>query len=107
MNTIGVSLFPTFPPSLIEQVVLYPGFCVRRNFRWEDLPRTVKVYSEMRLFDGSGWCPTEGEDAYTRLGVAPGRRAMAVVRPDRYVGAMAELGDVGTVASHLARFVKR
>ena len=61
----------------------------------------------MRLFDGSGSDLAQGEDAYTRFGVAPDRGAMAVVRPDGYVGIMAELGDVARVESYLARFVKR
>lgn len=65
------------------------------------------MYSEMRLFDGSGSDLAQGEDAYTRFGVAPDRGAMAVVRPDGYVGIMAELGDVARVESYLARFVKR
>ncbi|KAL4778622.1 FAD binding domain-containing protein [Aspergillus varians] len=102
LNTIGGTLLPAFPPSLIEQVVLYPGLRGRRPFRWEDLPRTVKVYSEMRLFDGS-----KEEDAYARFGVAPDRGAMAVVRPDGYVGVVVDLGDVDRVESYLARVVKR
>lgn len=61
----------------------------------------------MRLFDGSGSGLAEGEDAYTLFGVAPDRGAMAVVRPDGYVGLMAELGDVARVECYLARFVKR
>ncbi|KUM64000.1 hypothetical protein ACN42_g3119 [Penicillium freii] len=107
LKTIGGTLIPTFSPPLIEQVILYPGLCIYRHFRWEDLPRTVRVYSEMRLFDGSGSDLAQGEDAYTRFGVAPDRGAMAVVRPDGYVGIVAELGDVARVESYLARFVKR
>lgn len=61
----------------------------------------------MRLFDGSGSGLAEGEDAYTLFGVAPDRGGMAVVRPDGYVGLMAELGDVARVECYLARFVKR
>ncbi|KAJ5933078.1 hypothetical protein N7516_007567 [Penicillium verrucosum] len=86
LNTIGETLLPTFPPSLIEQVILYPGLRVRRHFCWEDLPRTVKVYSEMRLFDGSGSGLAEGEDAYTLFGVAPDRGLW------RWCGLMGMLG---------------
>jgi phenol 2-monooxygenase len=46
----------------------------------------VREEAEMRFYNG-----TELEDAYSVYGVNPERGAVAVVRPDGYIGMIAEL----------------
>lgn len=93
-------LLPSFPPSLVEQVILYPR--LHREFRWEDMPGVVKYHSEMRFYNG---CVPS--DAYNLFGVDPDKGALAVVRPDGYVGAVAQLEDVDRVEKYLARCLRR
>lgn len=87
-------------PSLVEQVVLYPR--LQRQFNWEDIPSEIKHHSEMRFY--KGWDPI---DAYEFFGVDPNQGALVVVRPDGYVGAIAQLGDVGRIDEYLGRCVTR
>jgi len=43
----------------------------------------------------------EKEDAYGVYGVIPEKGAVAIVRPDGYIGVVAELGDVKRVEGYL------
>jgi phenol 2-monooxygenase len=52
----------------------------------------------MRFYNG-----TELEDAYKVYGVDPKKGAVAVVRPDGYIGTIAELKD----AERIGEFLKR
>ncbi|OJJ85149.1 putative phenol monooxygenase [Aspergillus glaucus CBS 516.65] len=90
LTTLGSSIIPRFPPSVIEQVVLHPR--LSRDFTWRDVPRELKQYSEMQFYNGY-----EKEDVYGVFGVDPEKGAVAVVRPDGYIGVVAELGDVKRV----------
>jgi phenol 2-monooxygenase len=56
----------------------------------------VKVEGEMRFYNG-----TELEDAYRVYGVSRVRGAIAVVRPDGHVGAIAELKDTERLRNYL------
>lgn len=56
------------------------------------MPRELKQYSEMQFYNGY-----EKEDVYGVFGVDPEKGAVAVVRPDGYIGVVAELGDVKRV----------
>lgn len=66
------------------------------TFVWEDIPDVVKVESEMRFYNG-----TELEDAYKTYGVGPDKGALAVVRPDGYIGIIAKLKDTERVRTYL------
>jgi phenol 2-monooxygenase len=94
LSTIGSSLLPPFPQSLIEQVVVHPRLA--RSFEWKDLPVVLKQHSEMRFYSGY-----EIEDVYGIYGVDPAQGALAVVRPDGYVGVIARLDDLGRVERYL------
>lgn len=94
LTTLGSSIIPRFPKSIIEQVVLHP--CLSRDFTWRDVPRELKQHSEMRFYSGY-----EIDDAYQIYGVDAAEGALAVVRPDGYVGVVAELGDVKRVERYL------
>ncbi|KAL5363873.1 putative efflux pump antibiotic resistance protein [Aspergillus floccosus] len=85
--TLGSSVLPRFPASLIEQVVVHPR--LSKSFTWRDVPRELKTHSEMRFHSGY-----EMDDVYQIYGVDPGQGALAVIRPDGYVGMIAALDDV-------------
>lgn len=49
---------------------------------------------------------TELEDAYTVYGVDRKKGAITVVRPDGYIGTIAELGDMERVEAFLRRCLR-
>ena len=79
---------------------MHPGLPSRFNFN--ALPSRVKQYSEMSFFDGS-----KIDDAYKMFGVDIKRGALAVVRPDGYVGIIGRLEDVGRIDTYLQMCVQR
>ncbi|KAF7715380.1 Phenol hydroxylase [Penicillium ucsense] len=91
-------IIKNFPPSIIEQVVIHPH--LSRSFMWNDIPHEVKKHSEMSFYSGQ-----EIEDVYATYGVDPARGALAVVRPDGYVGTIAELADVTRVDTFLSSLI--
>jgi phenol 2-monooxygenase len=60
-----------------------------------DLPDVVKAQAEMRFYNG-----TELEDVYKVYGVDPKKGAVTVIRPDGYVGIVAELKDTSSVHAY-------
>jgi hypothetical protein len=48
----------------------------------------------------------EMDDVYGIYGVNPEKGAVAVIRPDGYVGVVAELADVGRVATFLEKCIR-
>ncbi|KAF5865391.1 hypothetical protein ETB97_004208 [Aspergillus alliaceus] len=90
LTSLGVSILPHFPASTVEQVVIYPR--LGKTFTWRDVPHELKKHSEMRFHSGY-----ELDDVYKIYGVDPSRGALAVVRPDGYVGMIAALEDVSHV----------
>jgi hypothetical protein len=84
---------------VIEQVVIHP--CLSADFIWQDIPCEVKKHSEMSFYSGY-----EMDDVYGIYGVDPERGAVAVVRPDGYVGVIAELADVERVDGYLKKCVR-
>lgn len=88
-----------FPDSLIESIIVHPR--VEREFEWDDIPGCVKQHAEMSFYDGY-----ELEDAYGIYGVDPSKGALAVVRPDGYVGIVAQLEDLSRVEEYLRRCIR-
>jgi phenol 2-monooxygenase len=84
------TILTQFPAGIIESVVLHP--LESNTFVWSDIPKAVKTNSEMRFYNG-----TELEHAYKIYGVDPKKGAIAVVRPDGYIGTIAELKDIERV----------
>jgi hypothetical protein len=66
------------------------------TFTWRDLPAALKERSEMRFYSGCAL-----DDVYAVYGVAEDEGAIAVVRPDGYVGVVAALDDVKAVEGYL------
>lgn len=69
---------------------------------WRDLPREIKEHSEMRFYSGYEL----SDDVYAVYGAEESEGALAVVRPDGYIGAVAALDDVESVKGFLARCVR-
>lgn len=92
------ALIPRFPKWILEQVVLHPR--LSKDFVRNEITREVKQYSEMSFYSGY-----ELEDVYGIYGVDPNEGALAVVRPDGYVGVVAALGDVKRVETYLQSLI--
>lgn len=88
-----------FPRSVLEQVVVHPH--LSKNFTWDDIPKEVKQYSEMSFYSGD-----ELDDVYAIYGVDPTQGSLAVVRPDGYIGVVAELQDVERVWAYLETLIR-
>ena len=99
LTALGSKVIPRFPQSLIEQVVVHPS--LSRDFMWQDLPCELKLHSEMRFYSGY-----EMDDVYKIYGVDSDKGAIAVVRPDGYVGVTATLDDVQRIEKFLERCLK-
>lgn len=84
---------------MLEQVVVHPR--VSKEFMWNDIPREIKQYSEMSFYSGY-----EMDDVYGIYGVDPTEGALAVVRPDGYIGVIASLSDVKRVESYLETLIR-
>ncbi|KAL2830309.1 FAD binding domain-containing protein [Aspergillus cavernicola] len=100
LKTLGTSIIPQFPPSIIEQVVIHPR--LDKDFMWKDIPSELKERSEMRFY--SGYALTD--DVYAIYGVDPSQGALAVVRPDGYIGTVAALDDAERVEGYLRRCIR-
>ncbi|KAJ6008750.1 hypothetical protein N7522_003766 [Penicillium canescens] len=87
-----------FPKSVVEQVVIHPR--LSREFMWNDIPREVKEHSEMAFYSGY-----EMDDVYGIYGVNPAAGAVAVVRPDGYIGIIVSLSDVELAQSYLETLI--
>jgi phenol 2-monooxygenase len=88
-----------FPASTIEQIVLHPR--LHRAFEWDDIPACVKQAAEMRFYDGSAL-----DDAYNIYGVDSAHGALAVIRPDGYVGIVSQLRDVSRLEQYLTACIR-
>ncbi|PWY90296.1 phenol monooxygenase [Aspergillus sclerotioniger CBS 115572] len=108
LNAQGVSaralhnvaaLLGEFPAEVIEQIVVHPR--LPSDFEWNNIPACVKEQAEMRFYNGH-----DLEDTYAIYGVDPGQGALVVVRPDGYVGMVAQLCNVGHVKEYLSRCIK-
>ncbi|KKK14523.1 hypothetical protein AOCH_004926 [Aspergillus ochraceoroseus] len=93
------SVLQRFPASIIEQVVIHPR--LSREFTWKDVPHELKQHSEMRFYSGY-----EIDDVYSTYGVDHSHGAIAVVRPDGYIGTIAALDDVKRVEQYLQQCIR-
>lgn len=88
-----------FPNSLIEQVVIHPRLST--DFTWKDVPSELKLHSEMSFYSGY-----ELDDVYGDYGVDPARGAAAIVRPDGYIGVIAELHDINRLGTYVEKCIR-
>lgn len=68
---------------------------------WGDIPKAVKEHSEMSFYSGY-----EMDDVYGIYGVDPEKGAVAIVRPDGYIGIVAPLTNIKRVQRYLAALVR-
>lgn len=95
VNRVCLDVLPTFPSGTVELVVLHPFS--ERQFEWADIPKPIKEHAEMR-FHG----PVD-MNLYRTYGIEADAGALAVVRPDGYVGAVLSLPNPGGVDEYLSR----
>ncbi|KAJ5166264.1 uncharacterized protein N7482_005045 [Penicillium canariense] len=89
-----------FPQSVLEQVVIHPR--LSREFMWNDIPHEVKQHAEMSFYSGY-----EMDDVYGIYGVDPAKGALAVVRPDGYIGIISDLANVKRIENYLSGVIRR
>lgn len=68
---------------------------------WHDIPQEVKKQSEMLFYSGY-----ELDDVYDVYGVVTNQGALAVVRPDGYIGVVATLEDVDRLERYLEILIR-
>lgn len=69
---------------------------------WKDIPKELKEHSEMRFYSGYSL----SDDVYSTYGVDEQQGALAVVRPDGYIGTIAALDNVQRVEDYLRRCIR-
>ncbi|KAL4904606.1 hypothetical protein BDW74DRAFT_185522 [Aspergillus multicolor] len=126
LTTLSENTISSFPDGTVEQVVIHPRLTATSNgangingtngsndisrapaypydtFTWRDLPSALKERSEMRFYSGIAL-----DDVFSTYGVDENQGAIAVVRPDGYVGVVAALDDVKTVEGYLDGLLRK
>ncbi|KAI5297994.1 hypothetical protein KEM55_003964 [Ascosphaera atra] len=97
LESINSEVITAFPTGLLELVVLHPS--LGRRFDWHEVSPVIKKRAEM-TFHG----PLE--DAYEKYGVSAEKGALAVVRPDGYVGIVSQLEGTAKIREYLARCIR-
>ncbi|KAI5306681.1 hypothetical protein KEM56_007664 [Ascosphaera pollenicola] len=95
---ISYEILSEFPSGLVELVVLHPELA--RPFDWHEISPSIKKHAEMR-FHG----PLD--DAYAAYGVEASNGALAVIRPDGYVGIVSALNDPIRIKEYLGRCIRK
>ncbi|DAA74561.1 TPA_exp: putative Phenol hydroxylase [Trichophyton benhamiae CBS 112371] len=86
-----VGLTPTSPPKAPLPT---------SSFVWSDVPSSLREVAEMNVYCSA----VASEDAYRLYGVSEDEGAIAVIRPDGYVGGVACLGETGV--NKIGRFLE-
>lgn len=81
------------PAGTLDFVVLHP---IRERFEWTHIPADVKRLAEMRTYGLA-----KKEDAYDVYGISKEEGAIAVVRPDGYVGVLCRLSAPEIAGAYL------
>ncbi|CAD0115067.1 unnamed protein product [Aureobasidium uvarum] len=79
----STEIVESHPAGSIDLVVLHP---IKDRFEWTQIPSEVKRLAEMRTYGLA-----KKEDAYDVYGISREEGAIAVVRPDGYVGVLCRL----------------
>lgn len=86
-----VGLTPTSPPKAPLPT---------SSFVWSNVPSSLREVAEMNVYCSA----VASEDAYGLYGVSEDEGAIAVIRPDGYVGGVACLGEAGV--DKIGRFLE-
>lgn len=84
----------THPAGSTDLVVLHP---IKERFEWTQIPSEVKRLAEMRTYG-----LTKREDAYDIYGISKEEGAIAVVRPDGYIGILCRLSAPDVAEEYLS-----
>lgn len=88
------SIVKSHPAGSTDLVVLHP---IKERFEWTQVPSEVKRLAEMRTYGLA-----KREDAYDVYGIAKEEGAIAVVRPDGYVGILCRLSAPAAAEGYLS-----
>ena len=70
---------------------------MKQRFEWTQIPSDVKRLAEMRIYGLA-----KKEDAYDVFGITRGEGAIAIVRPDGYVGILCRLSTPDVAENYLS-----
>ena len=84
LTTLIEILLPELPPGLVKVFIMTSLDYM--SFEWTDVPRSLEAVAEMQLYHTD-------DDTYRRFGVDLQRGGMCVLRPDMYVGTIADLSE--------------
>jgi phenol 2-monooxygenase len=87
------NIVKSHPAGSNDLVVLHP---IKDRFEWTQLPSDIKKLAEMRSYG-----LVKKEDAYDIYGIAKEEGAIAVVRPDGYVGILCRLSAPDVAENYL------
>ncbi|PGH17485.1 hypothetical protein AJ79_01085 [Helicocarpus griseus UAMH5409] len=94
LRRICQEVLPSFIPSTLELIIFTPFNSF--SFEWANIPSFIKQEAEMRVH----YLDSEG---YATYGVEVKLGAIAVVRPDGYIGTIAKLDDTEKINRYLTR----
>lgn len=85
------------PAGSTDLVVLHP---MKQRFEWTQIPSAIRELAEMRIYGLA-----KKEDAYDVYGIAQEEGAIAIVRPDGYVGILCCLSAPEVAENYLKDFL--
>lgn len=88
------NIVKSHPAGSTDLVVLHP---MKERFEWTQLPADIKKLAEMRTYGLA-----KKEDAYDVYGITKEEGAIAVVRPDGYVGVVCRLSALDVAEGYLS-----
>ncbi|KAG9610187.1 putative phenol monooxygenase, partial [Aureobasidium melanogenum] len=86
-------MMKSHPAGTLDLVILHP---IKERFEWTQIPSDVKRLAEMRTYGLS-----KKEDAYDVYGISKEEGAIAIVRPDGYVGVLCRLSAPEIAGTYL------
>jgi phenol 2-monooxygenase len=86
-------MMKSHPAGALDLVVLHP---LKERFEWTQIPADVKRLAEMRIYGLA-----KKEDAYDVYGISKEEGAIAIIRPDGYVGVLCRLSAPGIAGTYL------
>jgi phenol 2-monooxygenase (NADPH) len=98
LKKICEEILPSLPAGLVKLYIVHS--LEHLSFDWKDLPSGVKARSEMKLFHAE-------ESQYDKYGVDIQAGRICVVRPDMFIGSIAELSQGAEGLDKVTRYLQR
>lgn len=99
MERLATALVPRYPKGSVHPVIVFPG-SEMADVDWSIFPEAIQKSMEMDVFGATN-------DTYVLYGIDPEEGAIAVVRPDQFVGTIASLADLEKITAYLDRVLVR